>query len=120
MATINRQTSVTLCQTHVRLLLYVCMYVIYTTAYALYDMNLLCVIKHHSTCLIRSHSTLQAHSSQQCTVQLNLNFTHVCRHTHVLACLTRAKLKKLACACTVAHDFSVCMRDSTWFATLHM
>ena len=25
-------------------------------------------------------------------VQLNLNFTHVCRHTRVLACLMHAKL----------------------------
>ena len=45
------------------------------------------------------------------TVQLNLNFTHACRHTCVLACLTRAKLKKLACAHTVARDFGVRMQD---------
>ena len=45
-------------------------------------------------------------------VQLNLNFTHACRHTRVLARLTCAKLKKLECACTVAHDFGVHMRDS--------
>ena len=31
---------------------------------------------------------------------------------HVLACLTCAKLKKLACACTVACDFVMRMRDS--------
>ena len=32
---------------------------------------------------------------------------------HVLARLTHAKtLQKLACACTVAHDFGVCMQDS--------
>ena len=30
----------------------------------------------------------------------------------MLACLTRAKLKKLACARTVAHDFDVRTRDS--------
>ena len=30
----------------------------------------------------------------------------------VLACLMRAKLKKLVCACTVAHDFGVRMQDS--------
>ena len=46
------------------------------------------------------------------TVQLNLNFTHAYRYTRVLARLTRAKLKKLACARTVARDFSVCTRDS--------
>ena len=45
-------------------------------------------------------------------VQLNLNFTHVCRYTCVLACLTHAKLQKLACARTVACDFGVYMRDS--------
>ena len=43
---------------------------------------------------------------------LNLNFTHVCRYTHVLACLTHAKLQKLACACTVACDFDLRTRDS--------
>ena len=41
-------------------------------------------------------------------VQLNLNFTHVCRHTRVLARSTRAKLKKLACA----RNFGVRMQDS--------
>ena len=41
------------------------------------------------------------------TVQLNLNFTHACRYTRVLARLMRAKLQKLACACTVARDFGV-------------
>ena len=51
-------------------------------------------------------------------VQLNLNFTHVCRYTHVLARLTRAKLQKLACAHTVARDFGVHTRDSKH--TLHM
>ena len=45
-------------------------------------------------------------------VQLNLNFTHACRYTCVLAHLTRAKLQKLACACTVARDFGVHTRDS--------
>ena len=30
----------------------------------------------------------------------------------MLAHLTRAKLKKLACACTVAHDFGVRTQDS--------
>ena len=48
----------------------------------------------------------------QNTVQLNLYFTHTCRYMHVLARLMRAKLHKLACACTVARDFGVCMRDS--------
>ena len=46
------------------------------------------------------------------TVQLNLNFTHVCRYTRVLARLTHTKVKKLACACTVAHDFGMCTWDS--------
>ena len=46
------------------------------------------------------------------TVQLNLNFTHVCRYTCVLARLMRAKLQKLACAHTVVHNFSVRTRDS--------
>ena len=45
-------------------------------------------------------------------VQLNLNFTHTCGHTRVLAHLTCAKLKKLVCACTVARDFGVRTRDS--------
>ena len=42
-------------------------------------------------------------------VQLSLNFTHACRHTHVLARLTHVKLQKLACARTVAHNFGVRM-----------
>ena len=46
------------------------------------------------------------------TVQLNLNFTCICRYTRVLACLTRAKLQKLAYACTVACDFGMYTRDS--------
>ena len=46
------------------------------------------------------------------TVQLNLNFTHACRYTLVLACLTRANLQKQACALTVACDFGMCMWDS--------
>ena len=46
------------------------------------------------------------------TVRLNLNFTHRCRYTRVLASLTLAKVKNLACAHTVAHDFGVRMRDS--------
>ena len=33
-------------------------------------------------------------------------------YTHVLARLTRAKLKKLLCACTVAQDFGVHTQDS--------
>ena len=45
-------------------------------------------------------------------VQLNFNFTHTCRYTHVLARLTHATVKKLACACTVACNFGVCIRDS--------
>ena len=45
-------------------------------------------------------------------VQLNLNFTHACRYTRELAYLTRAKVKKLACARIVAHDFGVRKRDS--------
>ena len=45
-------------------------------------------------------------------VQLNLNFTHVCRHMRVLAHLTCAKLQKLTYACTIARDFDVCMWDS--------
>ena len=42
------------------------------------------------------------------------NFTHACRYTRVLARLTCAKLKKLACAHTVAHDFGVHMPDSKY------
>ena len=45
-----------------------------------------------------------------CMVQLNLNFTHACRHTSVLARLTCVKLQKLTCARTVARNFGVC----TW------
>ena len=45
------------------------------------------------------------------TVQLNLNFTHRCRYIRLLACLMCAKLQKLACAYTVAHDFGLCMWD---------
>ena len=45
-------------------------------------------------------------------------FTHVCRYTSVLACLTHAKLQKLACACTVAHNFGVCVQNSE--CTQHM
>ena len=45
-------------------------------------------------------------------VQLNLNFTHACRYTRVLARLTHAKLQKLACARTVACDFGVSTQDS--------
>ena len=36
----------------------------------------------------------------------------MCRHTCVLAHLTCSKLLKLVCACTVAHDFVMHMRDS--------
>ena len=46
------------------------------------------------------------------TVQLNLNFTHTCRHTCVLARLTHEKLQKLACARTVACNFGVHTWDS--------
>ena len=46
------------------------------------------------------------------TVQLNLNFTHVCMYTRVLACLTHAKLQKLACANTVAGNFGMHTQDS--------
>ena len=46
-------------------------------------------------------------------VQLTLNFTHTCMYTHVLACLTCAKLqKKLACARTVSCNFDVRTWDS--------
>ena len=45
-------------------------------------------------------------------VQLNLNFTHTCRYMRVLAHLLHAKVKKLACASTVACDFGVHMWDS--------
>ena len=39
-------------------------------------------------------------------VQLNLNFTHACRHTRVIAaCVKCAKLQTLVCAHTVAHNF---------------
>ena len=45
------------------------------------------------------------------TVQLNLNFTHAWRYMRVLARLTHAKLQKLVCACTVAHNFGVHTRE---------
>ena len=45
-------------------------------------------------------------------VQLNLNFTHTCRHMHALAHLTHAKLRKLACAHTVACAFGMLMWDN--------
>ena len=45
-------------------------------------------------------------------VQLNLNFTHVCRYTCVLAHLMRAKLQKLAYANTVPHHFGIHTWDS--------
>ena len=41
------------------------------------------------------------------TVQLNLNLTHACRRTHMLARLTCVKLKTLVCASTVARDFGM-------------
>ena len=44
-------------------------------------------------------------------VQLNY-FTHACRYTRVLAHLMHAKLQKLACACTVVHNFGVRTWDS--------
>ena len=50
--------------------------------------------------------------NEQYTVQLNLNFTHACRYTHVLVRLTRANLQKLVCAWTVTHNFGVRTRDS--------
>ena len=62
--------------------------------------------------VIRNFNILHFQNVTSNTVQLNLNFTHACRYMSVLAHLTHAKVKKLACACTVAHDFSVCMRDS--------
>ena len=43
------------------------------------------------------------------TVQLNLKFTHACRHTCALARLTRVKLQELACARTVACNFGLRM-----------
>ena len=46
------------------------------------------------------------------TVSIQYSSIHVCRYTCVLASLTRAKVKKLACACTVAHDFGVRTWDS--------
>ena len=45
-------------------------------------------------------------------VQLNLNFMHMYRYTHVLAHLTCAKFRKLACAHTVTRDFGMRTRDS--------
>ena len=64
------------------------------------------------------------------TLQLNLTL-----HMQTLAHLTCAKLQKLVCAYTVAHNFGICMwtsehiqhtrdvrtsRVCTWFATTHM
>ena len=70
------------------------------------------------------------------TVQLNLNFTHTCRHICVLTCLMCEKrCKKLACASTVACNcgmytyvsqwthatYKRCMLEArTWFTTLHV
>ena len=47
--------------------------------------------------------------------QLNLNFTHTCQYMHVSTCLLHIKFKNLACTCTVARNFGVCM-----FASEHM
>ena len=44
-------------------------------------------------------------------VQLDLNFTHTCRHMCMLAHFTCVKLRKLACARTVACQFDVRIRD---------
>ena len=44
----------------------------------------------------------------QVTVQLNLNFTHLCQYMCVSAHLMCVKLKKIACTCTVAHNFGMC------------
>ena len=41
-------------------------------------------------------------------VQLNLNFTHVCRYTRVLAHLMHAKLQKLACAHSLLQVILAC------------
>ena len=41
------------------------------------------------------------------TVQLSLNFIHVCQYTHVPARLPRVNLKNQACTCTVAHNFDM-------------
>ena len=43
-------------------------------------------------------------------VQLNLDFTHVCKHSRVLASLMCAKLQKLVFARSVACNFGVHMR----------
>ena len=40
-------------------------------------------------------------------VQLNLNFTHACRHMCMLASLMCAKFQKLACAHSVACNFGM-------------
>ena len=44
-------------------------------------------------------------------IQLNLHFTHACRHTDVLACLKHAELQKLAYY-SIAHNF-VCRPVNT-------
>ena len=41
-------------------------------------------------------------------IQLNLNFTHVCRYKHAPAHSPRVKLFNLACTCIVACNFIVC------------
>ena len=53
------------------------------------------------------------------TVQLNLNFTHVCGYTRVLAHLICAKLQKLVCACTVACSFGMRTWDSKHMRDAH-
>ena len=88
-------------------------------------------VKHIHKLRYQINVLCQYHSGY--TIQLNLNFTHACRHTHVLARLMLAKLKKLAYALTVARDIGVRTQDSkhtrhesctsrahTWFATLHV
>ena len=57
------------------------------------------------------YNTLCEHT---CTVQLNLNFTHACRYTCVLARFMCAKLQKLMCACSVARNFGVRTQDSEY------
>ena len=53
--------------------------------------------------------TLETQNNYSATnqLQLNLNFTHACQCRHVSACLPHVELKKLACTCTVAHNFGV-------------
>ena len=47
----------------------------------------------------------------QITVQLNLNFIHVCGYMHARTCFTRVKVYNVECIFFVACGFVVCTRE---------